>query len=396
MKILILTTIYKDPEDSKDSEMTPVVHYFARQWVRMGHEVEVIHNFNTYLLPLYYLPKNLLFRKVNFRISLNPKQRRTKHYNQDGVYIHRLPIKKVIPRGAYSKRSLHNQVNIIAGLLKERSFVPDIIVGHAENPQVFQLYALKKKYPGVRTAIVFHGIEYLNRPGFEKWKTSYLNSIDRFGFRSERVHRKAQLEIGFNRPYFLCPSGVDEKFVVGDTNREERISGRILYVGQLIERKHLKTIIEAVARRKEYKYELVVIGAGVQENEDKAYAKEQGISVDFKGKLPHEMVIDEMRKADYFAMVSENEVFGLVYLEAMAQGCITIAAEKEGMEGIIIDGENGFLVKAGNTDALCETFDRIEHLTEEKKQRIRDRALAVAREYTESAVAQKYLSNIVL
>ena len=395
MKILILTTIFKDPEDSKDSEMTPVVHYFAREWVRMGHEVEVMHNFNTYLLPLYFLPKNLLFRKVNFRISLNLKQRKTKHYNQDGVSVHRLPIKKVIPRGAYLKRDLNNQVKKIVELLKEKDFVPDIIVGHAENPQIFQLYALKKEFPDVKTAIVFHGIEYLNRPGFEKWKTSYLNSVDRFGFRSERVHRKAQMEIGFDRPYFLCPSGVGEKYIVGEPHREERVSGRILYVGQLIERKHLKTIIEAVARRKEYKYELTVIGAGVQENEDKAFAKECGIFVNFKGKLPHETVIDEMRKADYFAMVSENEVFGLVYLEAMAQGCITIAAEKEGMEGIIIDGDNGFLVKAGNTDALCETFDRIEHLTEEEKQRIRERGLAVAKEYSESAVASRYLSNIL-
>ena len=157
----------------------------------------------------------------------------------------------------------------------------------------------------------------------------------------------------------------------------------------------MKTVIEALARKSDYKYELTVIGAGVQESEDRAFANELGVSVCFKGKLPHETVIDEMRKAGCFVMVSENEVFGLVYLEAMAQGCITIASEKEGMEGIIIDGKNGFLAKAGDTDSLCEVLDHIRQLSEEKKQSIRIQSLLTAREFSESAVAQKYLSNVI-
>lgn len=395
MKILVLTSIYKDPEDSKDSEMTPVVHYFARQWVRMGHEVEVIHNFNTYLLPIYFIPKNILFKRTNFRVSLNLKQRKEKHYFMDGVSIHRIPIKKSIPRGPYSKHRLNNQLKRILVLLKDRSFIPDVIVGHAENPQIFQLYKLKKEFPKARTSIVFHGIEYLNRAGFEEWKDVYLNSIDKYGFRSESVHRKAQEKIGFNKTFFLCPSGIDDNYIIGDSLKGTADIHKILYVGQLIERKHLKTVIEALARKSDYKYELTVIGAGVQESEDRAFANELGVSVCFKGKLPHETVIDEMRKAGCFVMVSENEVFGLVYLEAMAQGCITIASEKEGMEGIIIDGKNGFLAKAGDTDSLCEVLDHIRQLSEEKKQSIRIQSLLTAREFSESAVAQKYLSNVI-
>ena len=49
MNILVLTTIYKDPDDSEDSATTPIVFNFARAWKKAGNNVVVIHNFNTFL-----------------------------------------------------------------------------------------------------------------------------------------------------------------------------------------------------------------------------------------------------------------------------------------------------------------------------------------------------------
>ena len=41
-------------------------------------------------------------------------------------------------------------------------------------------------------------------------------------------------------------------------------------------------------------------------------------------------------------MISKNETFGLVYLEAMARGCITIGSRNQGIDGVINHGVNGF------------------------------------------------------
>ncbi len=49
-------------------------------------------------------------------------------------------------------------------------------------------------------------------------------------------------------------------------------------------------------------------------------------------------------------MNSRNEAFGLVYFEAMARGCIIITSRKEGFDGIIQDGVNGFLFKASDSN----------------------------------------------
>ena len=67
-----------------------------------------------------------------------------------------------------------------------------------------------------------------------------------------------------------------------------------------------------------------------------------------------------LKQHDVFIMISKNETFGLVYLEAMAVGCITIASRQEGFDGIIKHGYNGFLCEAGNQEEL-------EKLIKEKK-----------------------------
>ena len=64
MRILVLTSIYPQPDDDKTAGVTPVVHYFAKEWARQGHDVMVIHNANKFVLPLYLLPKKIR-RKIN-------------------------------------------------------------------------------------------------------------------------------------------------------------------------------------------------------------------------------------------------------------------------------------------------------------------------------------------
>ena len=65
-----------------------------------------------------------------------------------------------------------------------------------------------------------------------------------------------------------------------------------------------------------------------------------------------------MAKAQFFCMPSVREGFGIVYLEAMASGCVTIGTEGEGIAALIVSGENGFLVPPDDVDAIVQIVDR--------------------------------------
>ena len=56
-------------------------------------------------------------------------------------------------------------------------------------------------------------------------------------------------------------------------------------------------------------------------------------------------------------MVSKPEGFGIVYLEAMAAGCITVGTAGEGVADVIRSGENGFLVPADDPEAIVQIIE---------------------------------------
>ena len=115
----------------------------------------------------------------------------------------------------------------------------------------------------------------------------------------------------------------------------------------------------------------------------KEVCEQYGISdnVAFLGQINRNDIIDWYDKSDCFVMISDHEVFGLVYLEAMSRGCITIAGDNGGMVGIIEDGVNGFLCKPGDSEALA---DRIIEMFQKEE---------LARQYSINAKRHAYRTH---
>ena len=94
-------------------------------------------------------------------------------------------------------------------------------------------------------------------------------------------------------------------------------------------------------------------------------------------------------------MISKGEAYGLVYLEAMARGCITIASRNEGMDGIIKDGINGFLCNAGDYVELASIIQRINSMSMEERMAISNHAIETAKWLTDENTAKMYIDNVV-
>ena len=129
--------------------------------------------------------------------------------------------------------------------------------------------------------------------------------------------------------------------------------------------------------------ELTVIGSG------KENLKNLSQKPIFTGQIPHNQVLEKMKESDIFILPSKNETFGMVYLEAMASGCITVCSKDDGIDGIITDGENGFLCD-GDVE---NTLKRI--LEFEDKNQILGNCFKTISNLTEEKTAENYLSNII-
>ena len=405
MNILVITTIYPEPDDGVLAPTTPVVHNFAKEWVKMGHKVMAIHNSNKFPLPFYFIPKKILAYlsgKVGFNIKLIRSQRKDGFHMHDGVKVYRSNILKYIPFGAYSNLQIEIQLNKVRKILKNEKFIPDVIIAHAENPQIYQLYELKKDYPMAQTAVVLHGIHYLDREKFRKWREVYFPSIDKIGFRSKPLQEEAREKIKYNGSSFICPSGIADSFVKNTPNLDTKFSDgnklKFIFVGQLTPRKHADKVILALNKAFPSKnFELKTVGNGGELSRSQELVKNLHLEeqVEFCGQVAHDKVMSLMRESDCFIMTSEQEVFGLVYFEAMSQGCLAIASKNEGMDGIIENGVNGFLCPSGDADALADVVNQIANMNPSDIRRIILSGYNLARNYSESSVAKKYLENIL-
>lgn len=396
--ILLLSPIYPGPNIPKES--TPVVHYFAKEWVKMGHKVIVIHyvvNFPNFVYKLCKPFANQLSSFFSSTIRVEKVSEIT--YELDGVIIKRIPMSKLIPHSRYSKNMISIALQKTLSFCKEQSFTPDCITAHWLNPQIQLLQLLKQTYR-VPTCLVFHDFGIDLKSIFKDSAYDYMKSIDVLGFRSAAIKQRFESEFNFKKPNFFCYSGIPESYLLNATS--DRVFSSVhsfIFVGTLIKRKFPAEIVTAVSHSfKHEHYSISFIGEGAEDKKILRNAKKARCidRVNLLGRMNRESVCQQLLQHDVFIMISKDETYGLVYLEAMAVGCITIAAKNEGFDGIIQNGINGFLCEAGNVTELSSIISQIRLMTSEELSVISNNAIKTARMLTDSKVAENYINNIIV
>jgi glycosyltransferase involved in cell wall biosynthesis len=133
---------------------------------------------------------------------------------------------------------------------------------------------------------------------------------------------------------------------------------RLLCIGRLIPIKGHLVLLRALAQSRGQVPELVldVAGRGPLAPALKAYARELGIeqAVRFLGFVsPVQRAIEE---AAIVVVPSLGEGFGMVALEAMERSRPVIASAVGGLPEIVADAETGFVVPAGDAEALADAI----------------------------------------
>lgn len=130
-------------------------------------------------------------------------------------------------------------------------------------------------------------------------------------------------------------------------NKNKRI--RLLWVGNIIPRKGLPILIEALKTIDKNMYELVVIGDGAELEYCISKVDEYGLNdnIKFKGKIPYEKITKWYKQCDLFIFTSIRDTSGNVVLEAMEHGLPVIAFNHHGVADIV-NNECGTLIDLNN------------------------------------------------
>lgn len=169
--------------------------------------------------------------------------------------------------------------------------------------------------------------------------------------------------LGYPLPAVVAPPAADHlgaSLDVAAITERCRRGGplRVLFVGNLIPRKGLHTLIDALAQL-DAGWQLTVIGdPGV----DLRYVEQiqsqiarAGLSgrITLAGRAPADALIATYASHDVLAVPSSYEGFGIVYLEGMAFGLPALAAADGGAREAVTHGVDGYLVPPGDATALA-------------------------------------------
>ena len=197
------------------------------------------------------------------------------------------------------------------------------------------------------------------RPIYQQIESRYLRSVDGFIVTSQTTDREIKQRFGLHKPTVVAvPAGDRFKVNAPVVKQTADSELKLLYVGNVIHRKGLHIVLEAMAQVPATT--LTIVGPTDVEpayterlraiiGRNKLHSR-----VQFTGPLDGNTLIEQYQTADLFVMPAYYESFGIVYLEAMGFGLPTIGTTHGAAHELITHGQNGYLIEPDDAQSLVQ------------------------------------------
>jgi glycosyltransferase involved in cell wall biosynthesis len=169
---------------------------------------------------------------------------------------------------------------------------------------------------------------------------------------------------------------------------------RILTVAHLYPRKGVDTLLRAFASVPGEAH-LRIVGTGPERERLEHLSHTLGIAdrVHFLGHLPFVALVAEYRNAAIFALPTEQEGFGIVFLEAMASSLPIVATRVAAVPEVVSDGVTALLANPGDESTLAQMLATLLADAALRKS-LGDSGRAHVARFAAPAVAQQFLAAI--
>jgi glycosyltransferase involved in cell wall biosynthesis len=197
----------------------------------------------------------------------------------------------------------------------------------------------------------------------------YLQSVNGFIFNSKTTERVVTGLVESSKPSIVAYPPTD-RFgeAISETEVVKRAKDdklRILFLGNVIKRKGLQTLLNALFILYPSSFILNVVG-GL--NAEPQYAEEMqkfvsvnelSSTVNFHGALDNDPLVEMYKQAHVMVVPSSYEGFGIVYLEGMGFGLPAIGTTAGAASEVITHGEDGYLIEPDDADALAKHLNEL-------------------------------------
>lgn len=232
------------------------------------------------------------------------------------------------------------------------------------------------------------GIKALMRRSFGRWVAKRASGILTVSHFAEQFYALLGFDSGRVYPfgYFQANNGRPP----GTARPRRSVGTEVIFVGQLIHRKRVDLVLEAMqplfADNPDLVLSVVGIGNEAQALRDRALSLGIADRVNFEGAVGSDLVQSRLALADVLVLPSRWDGWGMVINEAFSVGVPVIVSDCCGAADLVRNGVNGYVFQSGNVADLrkcLSTFlDR-----ETEWPRIRNAAAATGDRISAEAVA---------
>ncbi|MBQ8636187.1 glycosyltransferase family 4 protein [bacterium] len=347
MRILLVTDLYPIIEDKT---IPKIIEDFAISFKNLGHSVFVI--------------------RANF--LLNSYLRGHKFVPECEITRNDIPI--------YNKNFILPFLNDDISYLNEKY---DLIISHLPSGHIYaDLINKKLKLPHIS---ILHQSDYTVLFDF-KYSFYFKKRLERAIKNSDLIGARNKILAQKLNANFILPSFIEENRIV--QNKEFKTDKlRIITLSKLIKRKNIHLVIQALADV-DFDFEYSIFGEGKEKKRLEKLIKKYNLQNKIKiyPYIAHGEIWDELDKNNIFILPSNDETFGISYLEAMARGLIVIGTVGTGIDGVIENNENGYLI----FPKIEEIKNILEKINSGNNDEIIKKSLLNVQKYTKDKIMNKY------
>lgn len=170
---------------------------------------------------------------------------------------------------------------------------------------------------------------------------------------------------------------------------------RLSFIGQLIVRKDVDLLLEALAALTHLSWHLEIVGDGPEKRSLESFSKNKGLqeNVSFLGLMENREAMKVLSRSDLLILPSRWDGWGAVVNEALIRGVPVISSDYCGAADLLRSKERGSVMKAGSVESLKLT---LEHWIEtgpvagEERAKIRQWSQRI-----EGQVAARYVREVI-